>query len=95
MSTFEDVRAFACRNVWERHAPILQVCHDDSGDWQFLCGGNEHTTPDEAVVIHAHHMFDLYPELQEVADLTPGFYAWRTSSTAPWERYKTLDEADG
>jgi len=71
---------------------VLQVCHDADGDWQFLCGGDEHTTPGEAVLIHAAHMFDLQPELQEVADLPYGFYAWRTSTNEPWKRYKTLDD---
>src|SRR5688572_28543470 len=23
-------------------APVLHVSHDSDGDWQFLCGGNEH-----------------------------------------------------
>jgi hypothetical protein len=55
-----------------------------------MCGGDEHTSAGEAVLIHAAHMFDLQPDLQEVADLPEGFYGWRNSANEPWKRYKTL-----
>ena len=87
-----DLRAFACKRVWEQGEPILHVSHDLDGGWQFLCGGDEHKSPSEATLIHAKHMFDLRPDLKEVADLAPGFYAWRASTTEPWQRYKWLDD---
>ena len=87
-----EARAFACKRVWEQGEPILHVVHGLNGDWQFLCGGDEHTSPDEAVLIHARHMFDLRPDdLRGVANLTFGFYAWRASTTEPWKIYKDLD----
>lgn len=83
-----DIQGFACRKVWDEGAPILQVCLDDDGTWQFLCGGDEHTSADQAVLIHARHMFDLQPELSEVAGLAPGYYAWRNTVSEPWQIYK-------
>jgi hypothetical protein len=74
------VRAFACKKVWEDSAPVLRVCHDADGTWQFLCGGDDHTTPDEAVVIHAQRMFDLRPELIELASPESGFSLSRHST---------------
>ena len=87
-TTTADARAFACKKVWEQDAPVLHVSHDADGDWQFQCGGDEHNSADQAVLIHVSHMFDLWAELQVVADLAAGSYAWRTSTTKPWKRYK-------
>lgn len=83
-----DARGFGCKRVWELGEPILHVYHDLDGDFQFLCDGDEHTSPDEAVLIHAKHMFDLRPELKDIEDLAPGFVARRTSATGPWKRYE-------
>jgi hypothetical protein len=87
-----NARGFTCKRVWEQGEPVLHVCHDLDGDWQFLCGGDEHTSPDEAVLIHAKHMFELQSGLKDVADLAPGLYARRASTTEPWKTYKQLDD---
>jgi hypothetical protein len=85
-------RGFACKRVWEQGEPVLRVCHELDGDWQFLCGGVEHTSSDEAVLIHPRHMFELHSSLRDVADLAPGLYAWRASATEPWKTCKQLDD---
>jgi hypothetical protein len=42
--------AFACRCVFDNQRPILSVFHDDEGEWQFLCGSQDHSDPHAAVV---------------------------------------------
>jgi hypothetical protein len=84
-------RGFACRNVWEKHAPILYVSRDSEGDWQFLCGGNEHTSAKEARLIHAIHAFDLFPNLNALRDLGLGESARRESPEESWVRYREAD----
>jgi hypothetical protein len=54
------------------------------GHWQFLCGGNEHTTPEEVVLIHTYHMFDLHPELKELLDLPRGMCTEQKSVSEKW-----------
>ena len=82
------VQGFVCKKVWEGGAPVLHVTHDEDGAWQFLCRDNEHTSPDEAGIIHARHMFDLHPDLAGLATLRRGFYAWRDAVWEPWQTYR-------
>ncbi len=93
MTNETEASTFACKRVWERGEPILHVCHDVDGDWQFLCGENEriHSQDEAMLLIHAKHMFDLRPKLEDVEDLAFGSYTWRASTTDPWQRYDALD----
>jgi hypothetical protein len=66
-------------------APILVVTHDGEDDgWQFLDG----EPPDEASarVVAMQTAFDLDPSLREIADLPPGWTAWRTGRSGVWQR---------
>jgi len=82
-------RGFTCKNVWERNAPILFIGHDTNGDWQFLCGGNEHASAEKAVLIHPKHMFELYPDLREFANLAPGESATRAGVGSVWVKHRS------
>ena len=69
--------------VYEGH-PILFVAHDDDDHgWQFLDGLNP---PSEFVHVCMSHPVNSDPSVLELADLPPGWCAWRDSLDAPWSR---------
>jgi hypothetical protein len=65
--------------------PILHVTHDeDDHGWQFL--GREDADPDQASVVTLEEIVQLDPSVLEVADLPPGWHAWRGSMESAWQR---------
>jgi len=90
----ENTTAFALQDILEKKAPILLVFHDAEGDWQFLDGRED---PDAygAVVGCLRHFYDLDPSIGELADLPPGWQAWREAPDQPWQREETPDEEEG
>ena len=65
--------------------PILFVSHDsDDHGWQFLDGND--AGEEEARVIAMRTALDLDASLVELADLPPGWIAWREDRDAPWRR---------
>jgi hypothetical protein len=81
----EDAEVIALARVLRGEAPLLLVTHDaDDGSWQFLDG--EHIFEEDAVVVALAEMVRFDPSLAGLADLPPGWYAWRASPDAPWLR---------
>ena len=73
-------------------APILHVTHDeDDHGWQFL--GWEDAEVAQGVVVCLAEIVKLDPTVLEVADLPPGWHAWRNSRSSPWTRER--QPADG
>ena len=65
--------------------PILRVSHDaDDDGWQFLDGREIDMA--EAQLISMGHALELDPSLRAVADLPPGWIAWRDGSAGAWVR---------
>jgi hypothetical protein len=66
-------------------APILLVAHDaDDHGWQFLAGGTVDVA--DAAVVLLKNIVAHDPSVLDVADLPPGWQAWRASKTSPWQR---------
>ena len=79
-----DAAAITVRAVLDG-APILFVSHDaDDDGWQFL-DGNE-VDVDLAALISMARVVGLDPSVLEVADLLPGWTAWRSAPGEPWQR---------
>ncbi|HEY8751064.1 MAG TPA: hypothetical protein VIM11_23975 [Tepidisphaeraceae bacterium] len=65
--------------------PILLVTHDaDDHGWQFLGAGDADLN--DAAVVGLEEIVKMDPSVLEVADMPPGWRAWRCSKSAPWER---------
>ena len=70
--------------IYERQ-PILWVTHDeDDGAWQFHTGGPD--TKADAMMVGLGNITSIDPSLFELADLPPGWEAWRTAVGEPWHR---------
>jgi hypothetical protein len=75
-------------------APVLSVSHDaDDHGWQFL--GLADADVADAAVVSLANMVDHDPSLLDVADLPPGWRAWRASASDPWRRGPRPEHASG
>ena len=86
-----SVAAITTVNVLEHGAPILVVVHyDDDDSWAFLCG----KTNDDADgrIIGMEHALRIDPSLRDVADLPPGWKAWRPAVGEAWHRAPNPEE---
>jgi hypothetical protein len=67
--------------------PILRVSHDaDDGGWQFLDGSD--VTEKDASIVSLEEITRMDPSVLELADLPPGWYAFRAAPSAKWQRGK-------
>lgn len=88
-----NVAAITTRQVLEGQ-PILSVVHyEDDHSWAFTCG----TTDDEADgrVVLMKTILQQDATLTQIADLPPGWHAWRESPTGRWHREVCTNDAHG
>jgi len=78
-----NLAAFVCPHVFEDTRPILYVCREN-GDWQFLCGADDHDG--QCHVVGVGHLQDRDHRVSEVADLPEDWEAERDSTDSPWVR---------
>ncbi len=88
-----NVAAITTRQVIEDGSPILTVLHygfDHS--WAFVCGTSNAT--EDGRVIGMGEALRMDPTLATIADLPPGYCAYRTAVGKPWIREPNSDEQD-
>ena len=79
-----NTAAITVRTVLEGD-PILHVSHDEDDDgWQFLDG--REVSVEEGRLISMADALDRDPTLREIADLPPGWIAWRENASGAWVR---------
>ena len=82
------VAAITTRQVLSDGLPILRVTHYSSDhDWAFVCGTTNAT--EDARVIAMQEVLDIDPTLREIADLPPGWTAWRDNVGGVWHRVRS------
>jgi hypothetical protein len=80
-----NAASLTLRSIAFEGAAILQVTHDvDDHAWQFL--GREDAPEADACVVGLGEIVARDPSLLELADLPPGWHAWRRSTSSPWRR---------
>lgn len=78
--------AISLRQIVTEGAPVLLVSHDENDHgWQFL-DGSETPSSADAVIVSMSRVVESDPTLFELADLPPGWRAWRESVNEPWVR---------
>lgn len=83
--------AITLRSIVFGGGPILHVTHDeDDHGWQFLGAGD--ADEKDAAVIGLEEIVKLDPSVLEVANMPPGWHAWRLSKSAPWQRARRSAE---
>lgn len=80
-----NVAAITTVHVLKNKFPILRVTHySDDHSWAFTCGTTNAT--EDGRVIGMHEVLSLDPTLRTIADLPPGWTAWRERVGAEWDR---------
>lgn len=86
-----NVASITTRQVLEDGLPILNVVHyDDDHSWAFTCGTTDAT--EDGRVIGMGTALKLDPTLVTIANLPPGWCAYRKAVGAPWVRELNADE---
>lgn len=80
-----NVACLTVQSIMDGTKPILLVTRDaDDGMWQFLTGDVVNTA--EAMVVSLRSMVLRDSTLLHLADVQPGWTAWRKDRGSPWER---------
>ena len=81
---------FTTRQVLEGAEPILHVSHDsDDHGWQFL---SREAREADGKIIALGEAVELDPSILQLADLPPGWHAWRDSIAHAWTR-EAMDDS--
>jgi hypothetical protein len=86
----EDKAIFTCNHVLEGK-PILYVTHDTDGDWQFLCGHDNHTE-ENAKIISLKQVVELDNTVNDLYEMPKGVEAERDSVGAKWIPFRRQTE---
>jgi len=87
-----NTAAITTRFVLENNFPILSVVHySDDHSWAFTCGAT-YAEADGRVISMAEALA-IDPSLGAVADLPPGWTAWREAVHSPWTRTVNSEES--
>lgn len=82
-SNDENQAVFTCKHIIDEKSPIFYVEHDNEGDWQFLCGQNNHITED-AKIISLKQAVELDQTLSELYKMPNGYKAERKKIKQKW-----------
>ena len=54
----------------------------------------EDVRPEDVAVLALFEILKIDPSIREIADLPPGWHAWRPTVGAPWRREPITDDDD-
>ena len=79
------------RKILYRGEWIAYVSHDDDdGGWQFHTDEPGPPNESDAAVVGLGKIVELDQSIAELADLPPGWHAWRESRASAWQRARTV-----
>jgi hypothetical protein len=84
-----DTSAFTTKRIAFERYPVLYVVHDSDGDWQFLDGLD--VTAEDIALVHLAHVVGANAGLVQLADLPPGWEAFRQTESGSWTRRPRVD----
>ena len=78
------------RSIVSDGEPILHVTHDiDDHGWQFL--GLADADINDAAVVLPSEIVQHDSSVLQIADLPPGWHAWRLTAASPWQREPNIE----
>ncbi len=78
----KNIAVYTSRQVANEDYPVLEVYHDEEGDWQFLCGTTDN--PDDAIVYSLEAMLNKDKTLNDLFHLAVGYKAVRETFDSEW-----------
>jgi len=79
---------YACPRVVLERKTCKVVFHCSNGDFEFLCGSNDHgvegSAEENPIILHFNHLLEFDPTLEEIRDLKVGFEANRQEKGGIW-----------
>jgi len=83
----KNVAAITTRQALREGLPILRVVHyGNDHSWSFTCGTTN--APSDALVVSMECIVEHDPTLIDIANLPPGWGAYREALGSEWERYE-------
>lgn len=86
-----DRAVFTCSHVILENQPVLYVEHDLEGDWQFLCGQDNHSEAD-AKIVSLKQVTKIDPSLNDLYEMSIGFGTERTNIGKKWSPFKSTNQ---
>lgn len=83
----ENKAVFTCNHIILDNKPILHVEHEHDGDWQFLCGENNHSE-DNAKIISLKEATELDQSLNDLSEMPIGVGVERKAIGEKWIPFK-------
>lgn len=89
----KNCAVFTIRQIVEGECPIQVVYHDLEDDgWQFV--SNIEYSMDDAKLVSLEEITKIDPSVFEVANIEPGFHAWRSAVGEEWTVAQTPPETE-
>lgn len=83
----KDKACFTCDHVLIKKNPILYVSHDEEGDWQFLCGQDNHTEAN-AKIISLKKATEIDQTINDLFEMPLGVGAERKTIKDKWKPFR-------
>jgi len=83
----KNTAVFTCDHVVNKERVILFASHDEDGDWQFLCGHDDHTT-ENAKIVSLEQMVQLDRTINELFEMPTSVGAERKKVGAKWNPFR-------
>src|SRR5215471_16503420 len=78
-----DCAVITTKEIASGAGPVLHVTHDlDDHGWQFL--GSADADLEDAAVVGLSKIAEMHPDIVELAEMPPGWHAWRRTPSDPW-----------
>ena len=89
----KNCAVFTLRQILSGESPIQIVYHDaDDDGWQFV--SNIEYTMEDTQIVSLEEITEIDNTVFDVADIKPGYHAWRSAVGSKWTVAKTPAEAD-
>jgi hypothetical protein len=82
----QNVAVFTTGQIISEGFPILFVCHDDDGMWQFHTGVD--VNEEDAKIVALSEIVRRDRSILDLADLQMGWSATRSSQNDDWQLFK-------
>jgi hypothetical protein len=84
----QSITVLTTEQVISAKKPILSVCHDDEGEWQFRTGTD--VNMEDARVVALSEIVKRDRSIFDLADLPTGWIATRRNQDDDWQRFKNV-----